>query len=456
MDSVTGPNQQALGAQLAAARERLDALVRDLGAIDVELDALAVARDQHRLLEKACEALQQLSEIGGARLFWGDDRGAGADEAQLGRARSCLEGFHKRIAEIEGRREAVLDEIELHHDHTDLLEADFFEAQEEEERRQQEWIIEREISASSGTLVMPWAHGGEDDQRFRKAFTSSLLAGLLFALVVGQIDLPLQELTDQTIDVPDRVVRLMMQPRPLPPREEPRPNLARRKPLEEPVPQAAAPQGPGTGPGVGPGKGLLAFREKFSAIAEIRPSARLGSQARINSAGTEARGQPDRSMLTSQAPGSSGGINLAALSRAVADGGGSKFEDVQIARATSNIGGGGGTADSGDAGSGSRSGPPLGRTDEEIQIVFDRHKAGLYRLYNRELRNDPTLKGQMVLRIRIEPDGRVSLCELHATDMRAPELAAQVLERVQGFDFGAKAGIPAITILYPIDFLPAT
>jgi len=97
----------------------------------------------------------------------------------------------------------------------------------------------------------------------------------------------------------------------------------------------------------------------------------------------------------------------------------------------------------------------LGRTDEEIQIVFDRHKSALYRLYNRELRNDPTLKGQMVLRIRIEPDGRVTLCELQATDMNARQLVAQVLERVKTFDFGAKP-VPAITILYPIDFLPAT
>jgi hypothetical protein len=101
-------------------------------------------------------------------------------------------------------------------------------------------------------------------------------------------------------------------------------------------------------------------------------------------------------------------------------------------------------------------GPPLGRTDEEIQIVFDRHKAALYRLYNRELRRDPTLKGQMVLRIRIEPDGSVTLCELQSTDMNAQQLVAQVLERVRTFDFGAKEGIPAITILYPIDFLPAT
>jgi hypothetical protein len=61
----------------------------------------------------------------------------------------------------------------------------------------------------------------------------------------------------------------------------------------------------------------------------------------------------------------------------------------------------------------------------------------------------------MVLRIRIEPDGRVSLCELQGTDMNAPNLSAQVLDRVRTFDFGAKDGIPAVTILYPIDFLPA-
>ena len=61
----------------------------------------------------------------------------------------------------------------------------------------------------------------------------------------------------------------------------------------------------------------------------------------------------------------------------------------------------------------------------------------------------------MVLRFTIEPDGRVSFCELQSTDMKAPRLAMQVVERVRTFDFGAKEGIPAITIIYPIDFLPA-
>jgi hypothetical protein len=50
----------------------------------------------------------------------------------------------------------------------------------------------------------------------------------------------------------------------------------------------------------------------------------------------------------------------------------------------------------------------------------------------------------------------VTLCEVQSTDMNAPQLSAQVVERVETFDFGAKEGIPTITILYPIDFLPAT
>jgi TonB family protein len=123
---------------------------------------------------------------------------------------------------------------------------------------------------------------------------------------------------------------------------------------------------------------------------------------------------------------------------------------VQVARATSGIGSIGGGNDRPLSG-----GPGSSRTDEEIQIVFDRHKAGLYRLYNRELRRNPTLQGQIVLRMTIEADGSVSFCEVHSSGMKAPALSAQVVERVKSFDFGAKEGISAITILYPIDFLPA-
>jgi hypothetical protein len=299
---------------------------------------------------------------------------------------------------------------------------------------------------------MPWARGGEDDSRFRKSLAASLLVGLLLGVLIPQIDLPLPE-PWQAIEVPDRWTRLIREELPPPPAPRPR---EEKKVEEEPEPieeLAVAEAGggePKTAEQTAASKGILAFREKLSGFAQDRASDRLGAQARISSSGADAIGWPQRSMVATRGSSSSGGINLAALSRDVGGGGGGQIEGVQITRATSSIGGG-------DGSDRPRSdGPGLGRTDEEIQIVFDRQKAALYRLYNRELRRDPTLKGQMVLRIRIEPDGSVSLCKLQSTDMDAPQLALQVVARVKTFDFGAKDGIPAITILYPIDFLPAT
>ena len=197
-------------------------------------------------------------------------------------------------------------------------------------------------------------------------------------------------------------------------------------------------------------KGILAFRDSFATTASLRPTTQLGSQARVRSAGEDAVGRPQRAMVTSNAPGSSGGINLASISRDVG-GGGAGMGGVDVGRVGSSIGSGGdGFGDRPLAG-----GAMAGRTDEEIQIVFDRYKAALYRLYNRELRNDPTLRGQIIIKLTIEPDGSVSFCALQSSDMNAPVLADQVVGRVATFDFGAKEDISAVTIIYPIDFLPA-
>ena len=213
--------------------------------------------------------------------------------------------------------------------------------------------------------------------------------------------------------------------------------------------------------------GILAFKDKIASLAQDNVVVPLGADARHVAA--DEVGKPSaRSLLSSSAPGSSGGINVASLSRNVggggggAGGGGNGGGGVggRGAGGAGGIGGGGGRAVSpitGITGADrpkAHSGPGGARTDEEIQIVFDRYKASFYRLYNRELRNNPALKGQMVLRLTIEPDGSVSMCALQSTDMDAPDLATQVVGRVKTINFGAKE-VPAVTIVYPIDFLPA-
>ena len=204
--------------------------------------------------------------------------------------------------------------------------------------------------------------------------------------------------------------------------------------------------------------GILAFKEQFASLAQDQNAPRLGSDARY-AAADEVGSASSHSMLTTNMPGASGGIDAGSLSRNVGGGGGrggggggyGGMPGVKVVRATSSIA----PSDGGDRPK-AHSGPGASRTDEEIQIVFDRYKSAFYRDYNRELRRNPTLQGKMVLRLTIEPDGAVSMCQLQSTDMEAPDLVAQVLTRVRAINFGAKDGVQAVTIVYPIDFLPAT
>jgi outer membrane biosynthesis protein TonB len=463
-------DEQALREALLQAQERLDELVGARRAVDGEVEAIAGERARFETLRGVCDGLDRLGELGATELFW-DDRNVGdIGEGLLRRARSRLEVFLERVGRIDRRREVIIESILQEQERIEDLEEDLFQAQQAEERRKLEWIVEREISAlPARRAVMPWTRGGEDDRRFRKSLLTSLAATILLGLIIPQIDIPLPDAWEP-VEVPERLARLVQERRPVPP--PPAPTVEEQQPEKpEPIPEpeieqelkpvegpALAEASPDAAPTPEPAarkkraesQGILAFREKFAGLADKAPGARLGADARISSSGEASGvGRPERSMVTTNAPGSSGGINLASLSRDVGGGGGGPMGGVQLTRAKSSIGG------SGPVDRPLASGPGSSRTDEEIQIVFDRHKAALYRLYNRELRKNPTLKGQMVLKIRIEPDGRVTLCELQSSDMNAPQLADQVLDRVRTFDFGAKDGIPPVVIVYPIDFLPA-
>src|SRR6478672_12658238 len=203
--------------------------------------------------------------------------------------------------------------------------------------------------------------------------------------------------------------------------------------------------------------GILAFKEQFASLAQDKDAPRLGNDARY-AAADEVGTASSHSLLTTNTPGSSGGIDAGSLSRSVGGGGGRGGggggmggPGLQVVHATSSIAGIGG-ADRPKT----RGGLGPSRTDEEIQIVFDRYKSAFYRDYNRELRRNPTLQGKMVLRLTIGPDGSVSMCQLQSTDMDSPDLVTQVVNRVKTINFGAKEGVQAVTISYPIDFLPAT
>jgi len=450
-------DKQALIEELGTSQESVDALVSELRSLEAQLEALAPERNQHRLLHLVCDALGELDQLGGAQLFWGTREAVTSGELQLGRVRERVMAFEGRVGEIEARRQSTREQIDKEQYRVGLIEDELFEAQEEEELRQQEWIVEREISGlHSRPLIMPWTWGGEDDRRFSKSLLGTLAVCLLLALILPFIRLPLTQAPQEI--PPEQVLHITMAlPRPPPPPRvlPPPPKLAVQKPIEKPTPQQAhkapteEPVKPAVETPVEPKPaGLMVFKERLAALADTKIDPELGAQARINN-GTPSTGTPERAMLTTSAPGSSGGMNLAAVSRGLGGGGErNAIHGGALTQASSGIGTGAA------ANRPVSGGPGPGRTDEEIQIVFDRHKAQLYRLYNLELRRDPTLQGKIILRLTIEPDGSVSLCQLHASNMDAPDLAAQVVERVKTFNFGAKV-VPPVTIIYPIDFLPA-
>ena len=443
----------------------LDELAVELKGLDNEMAELSQGDTRFEVLRKVVASLEELDNLDAGDLFWGEGKGGKRLAKHREIAKESTDAYSRELTVLEERRSSIFDQIGDQNEILDCLDYELRDVMERVERRETEWLIECEPRPlPDRKQIMPWARGADEDQYSNRLVSAAVVMCMLLGIALPMVDLPILE-RSQLTEVPERVATLIRKElAPTPPPEpvvvpepvveddiDPEPVLAEEEPPEvvETVEEAVVAEvvQPESKEQV-KSKGILAFRDSFANRANARPTAQLGSQARLRTAGQESVGRPERNMVSTSAPGSSGGINLSDISRDVG-GGGQAIEGVALTRVASSIGG--------EVGSDRplSSGPSAGRTDEEIQIVFDRYKAALYRLYNRELRKDPTLRGQLVLRLTIEPDGTVSLCQLQASDMDAPVLAQQVVDRVSGFDFGAKDGIVAMTIIYPIDFLPA-
>ena len=458
--------EQLLRTEFEQSEQQLSHLEQSLRGVNDELKSLAEKGHEFDVLGRICRSLEELEDLGSADLFWSSQDDSDARSEKLANAHRKIDEYGAEISRVEARHDSVLEKIGDQNEDLDHMHYNLIDIVEQRETRQNEWVVERDAEdLPRHTQVMPWARGNEEDRRFQKSLGSSIAASVFLAILLGSIAIPIIE-RNRVIEVPERVARLVQQNR-AQPQPEPEPIFQEELPEPEPeelaetLPEETTPE-VSNEPAVADNpkvdtkeqvksKGILAFRDSFASRASLRAGTQLGSQASFSNAGEDAIGRPTRAMVTTNAPGSSGGINLASISRNVGGGGGQGIEGVQVSRVASSIGSGGnGTSDRPRSG-----GVYAGRTDEEIQIVFDRYKASLYRLYNRELRKNPTLRGQITLKLTIEPDGTVSFCVTQSSDMNAPMLAEQVVERVIGFDFGAKEDIVAVTIIYPIDFLPA-
>jgi len=499
-----------LNAQIEQTHQKRGELEEELRAVEAELKTFSDDRQRFDALSDVCNALDKLGELKADDLFWEGIPGIRDVSGHLKLVRGRVACFDEEIRGILEKQASLQAQIDQCLDELDMLYEEVRDAYDREERRKEEFVIEREISSVPyREMIMPWTKEAESENRFRRAVLVALLLCLVLGGPVPLIKVPLPDISVAVVEIPKRLVKLVKKEpvmsapveKPVPklakaepkqPKEEPKQTKETPKPRHEQQKANKRPKGGSTatkptkmaggGGGVSAARkkakhvGVLAFSDAFKDLMKETPVAKLGTEARLSHKSERVAGRAvaQRSLVTRQAQdSSSGGIGNAGVSRNIGNGNVDRIGGFGIGIG-SGFGSGYGNGYGNGIGNGvgiarvkstisnlEESSRPMsdglaaGRTDEEIQIVFDRYKAALYRIYNRELRKDPTLRGKILLRISIEPDGSVSMCRMESTDLKSPVLVAKIVERIKRFNFGPKEGVPKMTILYPIDFLPA-
>lgn len=440
---------------LVKAREKLQQADRQVRELDSKLRDYDDQQSRVAVLSRLQVVLRELQSLGGNDPFSGNKLKKNFYEETLARIQSESDEYNEGIGKLKEKlKEARTQVVQANQDYDKLSKQ--AEAEEKKKRQQaleayRRDVMEKGFQAREGdvfyrSMSLPWGGSGEEDKRLRRVSALVLLFTLLLGIGIGMMILP--EIVVEETELPPRMAQLLQerekkrQPTEVPQeqkvdkkdlkarKEAPKPKTAKQERARERAKQS----------------GLLALSDTFESLKQNAFEDKLGKQANIATAGKQASNL-QRSIITTRAETGSGGIVTSSLSRGT---GGSSLSGRSTSRVSSGLADS--VAASGDrriVGSGKAS-----RTDEEIQIVFDRNKSALYRLYNRELRKDPTLQGKIVLKLTIAPSGRVTMCVVKSSSLKAPTLERKIAQRVKLFNFGKK-DVDAVTITYPIDFLPS-
>ena len=339
-------------------------------------------------------------------------------------------------------------------------------------------------TVSYHSAVLPWTGSAQDEARFRRILRNVLILCLLLGLLMPWLPRPTVD-REHPEEFPQRFAKLMLERAPLPPpppavKPEPlpdtqtkaQPQVSKPEPKQVPVPEARNPV-PNKPPGEkleaarrkAAGVGLLAMKDDLADLRgapvavqlnkDIKQGPGVGSGVGAGVGAGFGQGIPVRSLITSNATRGSGGINTAGYSRDTG-GGGLAGRATTLVEGVAGGGGGGGAGGGGGRGGTLQRGGDgkASRSIEEIKLVFERNKGAIYAIYNRALREDPTLEGKVVLELKIAPSGEVVECRIASSELRSPELERKLLARVKQFDFGAK-DVSMMTINWPVDFLPS-
>jgi protein TonB len=285
---------------------------------------------------------------------------------------------------------------------------------------------------------LPWSPSEEMERRFRVIFRNLLILFVLIAVVLPL--LPRHERTINTDSLPERVVKLVIEPPPAPPPPKPEP-----KPVEAVKPTPIPPK-PVDARVKASKSGLLANIDDLAALRDVDLDKFAKNQSKTNDPGDVTTVQ--RSMLTSKAGSTSGGIATSAISSGLAAGSGSLKGNYTTQVKDPTLAAGGNRATRA-GGSGRAS-----RSADEVALVFDKNKGAIYALYTRALRDNPAMQGKVVIELTIAPSGDITSARVVSSELIDAAFEAKLIARIRLFKFEAKDVAP-LTTTKPIDFFPA-
>ena len=309
---------------------------------------------------------------------------------------------------------------------------------------------------------LPWTADSEQERKFQRQLGIAFVVAVVLSIVWPFIPVPEPD-PYEVIEVPPRIVELMLEEEPLPP-PAPEPEPEEEPEIEEPEPEQVVEEEPEPEPDVVPepepeidetevareqAEAAFTFAEDLSDLVDDSLLESVADDRELSTTVGEAE-RNERSMITSKVGTASGGINTAAMSRNTGGSGIAGRNTTQVESPVASIGSqnaAGGATREGTSGKASRS-------REEIELVFDKNKGAIFALYNRALRQDPSLAGKLVLRLTIAPSGEVTACEVVSSELGDPDLEEKLVQRVMLFRFEAK-DVEPITTTKPIDFFPA-
>ena len=302
---------------------------------------------------------------------------------------------------------------------------------------------------------LPWSIGEVESRRLRKLVSTCLLAILAFGLIVPLLSLPEVD-RKELEELPPQLARIVLEkPEPIvipPPEPKVEPNKEPEQKTVEPEPKVEPKVEPKPEPVATVAdarekaeiSGLLQFKDAFADMRDAVDVSKLNDTASLQRGAGEAA-RLDRSLLTSKHASRSAGVNVAALSSNTGGVALSGRETTKV-EAPEGI--------TGQKGNRERvATDPRQRSIEDIRRVFDSNKGAIFAIYNRALRKDPTLQGQVVLELRIDPSGRVVDCKVVSSELTDTSVVAKLVSRIRLFDFGQR-DVAVTTISYPVHFLP--